>query len=124
MFVDARKINLNATNVSELKADDDGYINFFPALHPNTGLVYGTIKLTLLNENTGAVRLGGEGNLLDKFDFDPKKPFGRIADGLYPGTPKNFNIYCTTCTTKIRTAAEVKEFREQINKVMSERPKF
>jgi uncharacterized protein RhaS with RHS repeats len=90
LFIDARKINLNATSVPELKADDDGYINFFPVSHPNTSLVYGTIKLTLLNENTGVVRLGGAGNLLDRFDFDPKKPFGRIADGLYPWKTKEF----------------------------------
>ena len=72
LYVDARKINLFATNVPELKNDDDGYINLFPASHPNTGLVYGTIKLTLLDENTGSVRLGGSGNLLDKFDFNPR----------------------------------------------------
>jgi RHS repeat-associated protein len=124
LYVDATKINLNATNVLEIIEDDDGYINFFPASHPNTGLVYGNIKITLLDKNTGKVKLGGAGNFLDIFDFDPNKPFGRIADGLYPGTPKKFNIYCTSCITKVRTESEVNEFRKQRNKILSEHPKF
>ena len=123
LFVDATKINLNAINVPELKKDKDGYINFFPNSAPNTGLVYGTIKLNLLNENTGSVRLGGKNGFLDEHNF--KNPvFKTINDYLSPGTPTDFNIYCAPCNTKIRTAAEVKEFREQINKVMNERPKF
>src|SRR5690554_4206053 len=123
LFVDATKINLNAINVTELKQDKDGYINFFPGSHPNTGLVYGTIKLNLLNENTGAVRLGGKNGLLDVHDF--KNPgFKTINDYLSPGTPTDFNIYCAPCNTKIRTAAEVKEYWNQVYKVMGERPKY
>lgn len=64
LFVNATKINLSAISVPELKQDKDGYINFFPNSAPNTGLVYGTIKLNLLNENTGAVRLGAKMDFL------------------------------------------------------------
>ena len=37
-----------------------------------TGLVYGYITLTLLDRNTGLVKIGGKGNKIDRYDFDQK----------------------------------------------------
>ena len=107
LFVNAGKIDLSPITVEDVVAaqnNNKGYIDFFgDGLGDlNTGRVFGTIKVTLLDPNTGRVKLGGAKNLLDIHDF--KNPvFKVINDALYPGEPRNFNIYCAPCTTTVPT---------------------
>ncbi|MBR9830736.1 RHS repeat-associated core domain-containing protein [bacterium] len=104
LFVDGSKIDLSPINVSDVKSaakNNNGYIDFFEDGKMSTGLVYGNLKVTLTNEKTGSVLLGNKG-LLDIHDF--KNPFFKaVNDGLYPGTPKDFNIYCAPCNNKVPT---------------------
>jgi RHS repeat-associated protein len=104
LFVDGSKIDLSPKTVNDVKNASKGYIDFFSDGKGdyNTGRVYGTIKLTLTNEKTGAVRLGGKNGLLDVHDF--KNPaFRTINDYLSSGTPTDFNIYCAPCNSKVGT---------------------
>jgi RHS repeat-associated protein len=74
LFADASKINLSPISVNDFKGGvGSSMYNNFASLRGNTetGLVYGTIKLTLNNSN-GQVTLGS-GGLLDKYDFDYQK---------------------------------------------------
>lgn len=74
LFADASKINLSPVSVGDFKdgVGSSMYKNFASMSgNSETGLVYGTIKLSLLNTN-GQVRLGS-GGLLDKYDFDYQK---------------------------------------------------
>lgn len=66
------------------------------------GSVYGNIKVTLTNEKTGSVILGGANGYLDKHDFK-NQTFKAINDYLYPGTPNDFKIYCAPCGNKVGT---------------------
>ena len=74
LFVDASKIDLTPRRKGDLKNGQEEYVNFATPSNANleTGLVYGTIKLTGTN-NPSKVKLGGDGNLLDIYDFDQKK---------------------------------------------------
>ena len=125
LFVDARKINLNSINTGDFTQNSSTYIDFFGSknFHPETGPVYGTIKVTLLNPNDGTIKLGARSSLLDVHDFK-NSLFSKINDYLYPGNPADFDIYCAPCTTRIKTTAEVNQYWNQIYKVMGERPKF
>jgi RHS repeat-associated protein len=105
LFVDGSKINLDNTSVEDVKdaqKNNNGYIDYFIKGGKNEiGVIYGNIKLTLENENTGDVKLGKNG-LLDIHDF--KNPaFKTINDMLYPGKPKDFKIYCAPCDNKVKT---------------------
>ncbi len=65
LFVDASKVNLDPVKRSDFgKPGDSFYKNFAFTSNDETGLVYGNIKLTLLNDE-GVVKLGGKNNLLD-----------------------------------------------------------
>jgi len=107
LFVDGSKIDLSPKTISDVKnaaKNNNGYIDFFSDGKGdyNTGRVYGNIKVTLTNEKTGEVRLGGKNGFLDVHDF--KNPvFKIINDYLSPGTPKDFNIYCAPCNSKVET---------------------
>ncbi len=74
LFVDASKIDLSPATTKDLKLNKPEPINFASPLKPNlkTGLVYGTLLLTLTNENTGTVVIG-KNNKIDEYDFDHQK---------------------------------------------------
>ena len=70
LYVDQSKIDLPGINTL-LFNNEEGvsiYKNFIWGLS-NTGKVYGTLKMTLVNTTTGIVHIGGE-KYLDKYDFD------------------------------------------------------
>ncbi len=72
LFVDAAKVDLSPVEKSDFgKVGNSFYKNFEFTTNTETGLVYGNIKLTLINDK-GVIKLGGEGRLLDKYDFDYK----------------------------------------------------
>ena len=73
LFVDASKIDLAPVYQGDLSAGDSKYVNFASPGNANfeTGLVYGTIKLTLIGGNK--VKLGGNNSVLDTYDFDYQK---------------------------------------------------
>jgi RHS repeat-associated protein len=69
LFVDQSKVELPGitTKSFENKKGSYFYKNFVWGLS-NTGKVYGTLKLTLTNPNTGSVHLGGA-KYMDEYDF-------------------------------------------------------
>ncbi len=75
LYVDQSKIELPDVTTKDFnnKKGASFYRNFVWGLS-NTGKVFGTIKLTLLDANTGAVHLGGQ-TYLDEYDY---KMDGRI----------------------------------------------
>jgi RHS repeat-associated protein len=108
LYVDPKKLDFKFTTVNTVKNAKDGYINLFPNDPLGDGGVLGTIKFTLLNENTGDVKLGN-GSRLDMYDFKPGGKAGKIADYLYPGKPKNFEIFCGGCKAKVLTPATLQK---------------
>lgn len=74
LYVDASKIDLTPQYREDFKVGESRYVNYASPSNANlgTGLVYGTIKLTMLDAN-GIIKLGGAGGLLDKYDFDYQK---------------------------------------------------
>ena len=71
---DVSKINLSPVTIKNLSLNKTIYYNYFSADHFNleTGLVYGTLAITLLDEE-GKVRVGSINNLVDVYDFDYQK---------------------------------------------------
>jgi RHS repeat-associated protein len=69
LFVDQSKIELPSITTKDFdnKKGSSLYNNFIWGLS-NTGKVYGTLKLTLLNANTGSVHLGGK-TFMDEYDY-------------------------------------------------------
>ena len=69
LYVDQSKIELPGITTQTFadKKDNCFYKNFL-GISRNTGGVYGTLKLTLVNANTGEVHIGGP-NYMDKYDF-------------------------------------------------------
>ncbi|MCC9041165.1 RHS repeat-associated core domain-containing protein [Myroides sp. M-43] len=99
LYVDSAKISLLPQVKENFKVGESKYVNFASPSNANleTGLVYGTIKLTLLDSN-GTTKLGGNGNKLDTYDFDYKK--GRTGRNIatflgeaVAGKGKGFDIY-------------------------------
>ncbi|MCR4828532.1 MAG: hypothetical protein K5864_03615 [Bacteroidales bacterium] len=74
LYVDAAKIDLFpvTTGAFEEGEGSSKYINFAGLRdpNPNTGLVYGNIKLTLLDKSTGEVLLGRPDGFLDNYGFE------------------------------------------------------
>lgn len=81
------------------------YYNFFTDAKGDytTGRVYGTIKLSLMDEN-GTVRLGGSNGHLDTYDFDIKenknnnfktglRNFGTSVGRAFAGKGTAYKIY-------------------------------
>jgi RHS repeat-associated protein len=76
LFVDASKIDLDPVSKSDFKEVGASiYKNFALTSNTETGAVYGTIKLTLVDDK-GVIKLGGNNGLLDIYDFDYKKVDG------------------------------------------------
>ncbi len=72
LYIDAAKIDLSPVSVNDFSGKSSMYYNFFTdgKGSETTGKVYGTVKLTLLN-NHGAVFIGNQKNkILDRYDFD------------------------------------------------------
>ena len=74
LYVDSAKIDLSPVETSDFGDKDSMYYNFFTDGQGDytTGRVYGTIKLSLTDEN-GTVKLGGNNGHLDTYDFDIKE---------------------------------------------------
>ena len=88
LFVDQSKIELPGvtTQSFENKEGKSLYKNFIWGLS-NTGRVYGTLKLTLLDVNEGIVHIGGQ-KFLDRYDFEMDgRPLRNIA--TWVGRPGN-----------------------------------
>jgi len=82
LFVDASKIDLSPVQKSDFsKVGDSFYKNFAFTTNTETGLVYGNIKLTLMNDK-GDIKLGGTGGFLDKYNFDYKKGVTNIPRNI------------------------------------------
>ncbi|HOJ25508.1 MAG TPA: hypothetical protein PK081_09640 [Bacteroidales bacterium] len=82
LFVDASKIDLSPVKKSDFsKVGDFIYKNFEFTTNTETGLVYGRIKLTLLNDK-GDIQLGETGGFLDRYDFDIKKGVEHIPRNI------------------------------------------
>lgn len=110
LYVDAAQINLSPVNVESFPGINQSiYYNFFTDAEPvnyanhqtNTGLIYGTIRLTLLDKH-GTVRLGGNNGYLDRYDFDIKpwnspkrilRNIGTLGGRTLAGKGKGFNVY-------------------------------
>ena len=105
LYIDVSKLNFMS---SELTVTDFGdknvlRVNFFykhkkdvlnrPASDINLAGVFGEITLNLLNKN-GSISLvkNRETGAIDRFDFS-NQDFRNVADYLYPGSPREFNIY-------------------------------
>lgn len=100
LFVDASKIDLSPiTTLDFSNGKKTDYFNFASPKYANrkTGLVYGTIRISLLNNN-GEVKLGMDNGYLDNYGFEMQKgrrlrniatKIGSWVEGN--GTP--FNIY-------------------------------
>ena len=100
LFVDASQIDLSPVSVDDFNGLNSSIYHNFQSLDGNnsTGLVYGTIKLTLWNYSKGNVKLGNiENGFLDRYDFNTDGRFLRdIATSfgrLYSGVGTGFNIY-------------------------------
>ena len=99
LYVDASKIDLSDITTQDFdKVGDSKYINFdFQGTNMQTALVYGTIKVTLMTAD-GTAKLGGKGNYLDTYDFDPqigrkmRNVFTKLG-GWVAGTGTGFKIY-------------------------------
>lgn len=77
---------------------NNGYIAPKYKVPFETGFVYGTIKFRLIDAATGQVQLGGDGNLLDQYDFG--KWLDVIASAP-PGAAKIYRIYCSKCINHV-----------------------
>lgn len=83
LFVDASKIDLSPVETADFSegVGSSIYENYFLTTNQATGRVYGTIKLTLDDEN-GTVTLGGKDGYLDTYNFEQKKSDGSLKREL------------------------------------------
>ena len=96
LFVDQSKIELHGVNTSSFSQNKSIYKNFIWRL-TNTGKVYGTLKMTLIDDKTGKVFIGSE-KYMDKYDFTmDNRPFRNFATWVgrpgRAGDGKDFLIY-------------------------------
>ena len=99
LFVDVSKIDLSPASIGDLSLNEIKYYNYFHPMHLNlkTGLVYGTLGMTLL-DNEGNVRIGAKNGLIDIYDFDYQKgrPFRNFATKIgsaFAGYGKSYKIF-------------------------------
>ena len=104
LYVNSAKIDLSPVTTGYLREKGGSdYFNFFLPSNLETGLVYGTIKITLDDPASGQVSLGAKSGKLDFYDFDIKpgnKTFGRAVRNLgthagkaLAGEGKGYEIY-------------------------------
>ena len=98
LFVDAARIDLAPIYSGDLEPGESRYVNFESPSYYNvaTGLVYGTMRLTMLEGDD--VKLGGENGLLDVYNFEyhegrTSRNFFTWIGSLLAGEGKQFNIY-------------------------------
>ena len=100
LYVDAAKVDLSPLSKSDFSAiGSSKHVNFLDPKNLNiqTGLVYGTIQVTLIDDG-GTVRIGNKNGLLDIYDFDMQRGrgFRNIATqigSMVAGEGTPFNIY-------------------------------
>ncbi|WP_260209421.1 RHS repeat domain-containing protein [Apibacter adventoris] len=113
LFVNSALIDLFPVTLENVNQSKNGYyFNFFLTQNTETGLVYGSIKITLMDKKNGIVRLGDKKGLLDTYDFDIKPSDGTLKRAVRnigtrigkfvagEGTP--FDIY-TYGTAKLKS---------------------
>lgn len=81
LYVDGSKIDLSPVTQNGIPEGQSKFVNFVSPQYMNTdtGSVYGTIKITAL-DNVGNVQLGLSNGKLDTYDFDMQS--GRIARNI------------------------------------------
>ena len=106
LYVNASKIDLAPMYEGSLEPGESKYVNYLSPSSTNleTGLVYGTIKLTM--GNGGVVSLGGEGGFLDEYNFERHegRSFRNLATrigNVVAGKGTSYNIY-NYGTTRLR----------------------
>jgi len=99
LFVDASLIDLDPIFVGDIQLNEHKYVNYasLSMLNFATGLVYGTLKLTGLN-NDGIVRIGRENGLIDNYGFEmhpgrPLRNFKTKIGGWIAGKGVPYDIY-------------------------------
>ena len=102
LYVNAAKISLFPITVNSFDEGEGTSItpNFLGRkMNPTTGLVYGQIKLTLLNKSTGEVRLGNSEGRLDNYGFEQHpngtawRNFSTKVGAVVAGKGNPFDIY-------------------------------
>jgi RHS repeat-associated protein len=97
LFVDVSKIDLLPQEISDFKVGESKYVNYQLSLNFETGMVYGTIKITKIDEK-GTAQIGNiQTGLIDKYDFNKDGRFFRdiaTSIGKYvAGNGTGYNIY-------------------------------
>jgi hypothetical protein len=100
LYVDASQISLYPITTIDINVGESKVFNFASPKYANaeTGLVYGNIKLTLVDEN-GSVKLGGANGLLDNYGFEMHEggsKFRNVATKIgraVAGDGTTYNIY-------------------------------
>ncbi len=100
LYVDASKVDLSPIAISDFSTiGSSKYINFLDPKNLNlkTGLVYGTIQVTLIGSD-GTVRLGNKNGLLDVYNFDVQngrvfRNFATQLGSILAGKGITFNIF-------------------------------
>ncbi len=99
LYVDASKIDISPISTMDIKKGESLYINFESPINFNiqVGLVYGTIKITRIDDK-GSVLLGAPNGYLDNYGFEFQQ--GRTFRNFLTWIGKNiagkgqpFNIY-------------------------------
>lgn len=98
LYVDASKVDLSPLSNGSLPIGETQNINFASPKYANleTGLVYGTIKVTALDAN-GNARLGLPNGKLDTYDFDIQE--GRTGRNIATRIGKAWSDISTLKTT-------------------------
>ena len=78
LYVDVSQIDLRPLSISDLNYNEAIVHNFFFDINSSihTGRVYGNLTLTLLNKETGEVKIGpNDKSYIDEYDFNINGPF-------------------------------------------------
>ena len=100
LYIDAAKVDLSPLSKSDFSTvGSSKHINFLDPKNFNlqTGLVYGTIKVTLVS-NDGTIRLGNKNGLLDVYNFYMQdgrcfRNLATLLGSIVAGKGTSFNIY-------------------------------
>ena len=102
LYVDASKIRLSPISIDDFLDANTKQVNYesFKNLNIKTGLVYGTLTITLLNNESGCVMIGDESGRIDNYGFEMHHGrtlrniatlFGKLVAGK--GKPYDINGY-------------------------------